>query len=194
MLPEPLKYLAGFASLNVEWLAPHDTITTTIQTASGIHGTFSITFALPAKSIGGQSYKITGSKGQLITSSEDGKLKVTITDTKGHVESNLYDVDGVPIELANFLKVVKGGEDNGLGDPYNTLKDVALIQAAIIHVARHGAQFFLLDSLPLGFATGPARPLPWLAQQRRNCPGLYSICTRKLRSYSCCVLPLTYST
>lgn len=131
MIPEPLKHLAGFASLNIEWLAPHDTITSTIQTTNGIHGTFAMTFAVPAQSLATTSFKITGSKGQISTSNEDGKLKVTVTSSEGHIESTLYEIDGVPVELASFFKVVKGGADDGLGDPYNALKDVALIQAAL---------------------------------------------------------------
>jgi len=131
MLPEPLKYLSGFASLNVDWLAPLDTITTTIQTVNGIHGTFFMTFSLPAESLKGNVYEITGTKGRITATTLPGaKVAVKFTNTKDEVETTEYDDKGVPNELASFFKVVGGGDDDGLGDPYNALKDVALLQAS----------------------------------------------------------------
>lgn len=114
----------------MDWLTPLDTITTIIQTTNGIHGTFFITFSLPAESLRGDVYTITGTKGRLTAIITDDKVVVKLTNTKGEVDTSEYDGQGVPNELASFIKVVVGGSDDGLGDPHNALKDVALLQAS----------------------------------------------------------------
>jgi len=145
-LPEPLKYLSGFSSLNVDWLAPIDTITTTLQTTGGIHGTFTMTFALPFKPSSGNTFNVIGTTGQIATVVEGNRMKVTITNAKGGVEISEYPVDGVPLELASFVNVVRGAADDGLGDPLNALKDAAFLQAAF---ESHGKPIDLVELVKL---------------------------------------------
>jgi hypothetical protein len=130
ILPEPLKHLSGFASLNVDWLAPLDTITSTLQTTGGTHGTFTMSFALSAQTLSDISFKVNGSSGQATLAIVGNKMIVTITNSKEEAEVSEYIMDGVPAELAGFVNVVNGVADDGLGDPLNALKDAALMQAA----------------------------------------------------------------
>lgn len=145
-LPEPLKYLSGFASLNVDWLAPLDTITTTLQTTSGIPGTFTMSFVLASKTLGNNSFKVNGTLGQITTVDGGDRMKVTITDSKGKAEVSEYPKDGVPLELASFVNVIKGTTDDGLGDPHNALKDAALLQAAF---ESHGSPVDMIELVKL---------------------------------------------
>src|SRR5882757_7175766 len=66
-----MTHLSGFASLNKDWLAPHDTINATIKAADGSHGTFELSFAAPSPSRSGA-----GGGGGIIITGTDGWLQV----------------------------------------------------------------------------------------------------------------------
>jgi len=152
MLPSPLTQLSGFASLNKEWLAPHDTINTIIKTADGAHGIFELSFAAPtaSRSAIGNGTIITGTEGylvieqtkvkELVTGGDQTVFRITIKSSKKEPNGELgpettevidESVRGVESELASFFAAALEGKDDGLGDPLGALKDVAIIQAAL---------------------------------------------------------------
>ncbi|KAG1726233.1 hypothetical protein EDB19DRAFT_1833528 [Suillus lakei] len=67
ILPSTMTHLSGFASLNKECLAPHDTINTIIKNADGSHGIFELSFTAPSpsRSDADQGLVITGTDGWL---------------------------------------------------------------------------------------------------------------------------------
>lgn len=145
--------LSGFASLNSEWLAPHDTINAIIKTADGSHGTFELSFAAPIQSresVGNHSTIITGTRGYMtidltkatdpVTRDEKPIFRIVIksvspvTDGKSGTErEDVIDepMRGVELELASFFTVTSEGKEDGLGSPRGALRDVALIEAAL---------------------------------------------------------------
>ncbi|EIN14628.1 oxidoreductase family protein [Punctularia strigosozonata HHB-11173 SS5] len=155
LFPTPLKGLSGFASLNKKILAPHDTITATLNFEGGPHGLLEISFAAPHLDCGlGNGYTIIGSDGWLTLSwgpylkDDEGKpvsaIQVTINKTvktkkeNGDVETKVETeviherTRGVQVEIASFLHAVEGQDDGlGLGEARNALKDVAVIEAAL---------------------------------------------------------------
>ncbi|KAH7908442.1 hypothetical protein BJ138DRAFT_355779 [Hygrophoropsis aurantiaca] len=146
MLPGDLTHLSGFASLNKEWLAPHDTINTIIKAADGSHGIFELSFAAPAasRSAVGNGTIITGTEGWLSVSqtkvNDKAVLRVTIKSAKPDAHGKLgpekeevidEEVRGVQVELAGFFAAAYEQRDDGLGDPFGALKDVAIIEAAL---------------------------------------------------------------
>jgi len=152
MLPSAMTHLSGFASLNKEWLAPHDTINTTIKNADGSHGIFELSFAAPSPSRSGVG-------GGLIITGTDGWLQVQQTkarDLVHNVEKSVFRITiksairdangvlgpekeevidepirGVEMEQASFFAAALEGQDDGLGSPRGALKDVAVIEAAL---------------------------------------------------------------
>ncbi|KAL6298949.1 oxidoreductase family protein [Sparassis latifolia] len=150
LLPSPLKTLSGFASLNKKWLAPHDTINSVVQSADGSHGIIEMTFAAPLPSrsqTAGNGITMTGTDGYLTVNqvqvidggSSVGRFRITLRtvqkDANGKETGEAEEiidkpVDGVPQELARFLKAVTG-EDDGKGDARGALADVAVIQASL---------------------------------------------------------------
>jgi hypothetical protein len=148
-----MTHLTGFASLNKDWLAPHDTINATIKTADGSHGIFELSFAAPSP-----SRSSAGGGGGIIVTGTDGWLQVQQTQACDFVynvkkpvfritiKSATRDANGVlgpekeevidePIrgverEQASFFAALDG-KDDGLGNPFGALKDVAVIQAAL---------------------------------------------------------------
>ncbi|EGN93485.1 hypothetical protein SERLA73DRAFT_189645 [Serpula lacrymans var. lacrymans S7.3] len=151
MLPSSLTHLSGFASLNKDYLAPHDTINTILKAADGSHGIFELSFAAPSASRSsiGNGTIITGTDGYLtvaqtkvqdpVTGGDKSVFRVTIKSVKtengkaGPEKEEVIDeaVRGVELELASFFAAALEGKDDGLGDPLGALKDVALIQAAL---------------------------------------------------------------
>lgn len=128
ILQEPLKSVSGFASLNIDWLAPLDTLTAVIQTASGAHGTFSLSFAVPAQSAARSEFVVIGTEGLVEITRGDSALELKLTKAGGSVVLADHAFRGVELELAAFVDAVKGVED-GLGTPLSALKDVGLLQA-----------------------------------------------------------------
>lgn len=147
-LPSPLTSLSGFASLNKDYLEPNDTVNAVLKAADGSHGMFELTFAAPTQSRTGNTMTVTGHSGWLSvnhatvedasTGSQTPVIRVTIksiteVDGKpGAEKEEVIDepVRGVEIELKSFFAAI-GGADDGLGNPAEALKDVAIIQAAL---------------------------------------------------------------
>ncbi|KAG8835827.1 hypothetical protein FRC17_000790 [Serendipita sp. 399] len=140
VLPSHFKELTGFASLNREHLAPHDTIHTLIRSDDGTHGIFELSFGLPA-SPGSDIFRVIGSEGTLLitkyhetdpeTQESQQFIKVAITNAKtGETEEIVEKSCGVQMELTNFARHL-AGEDDGLGSPLGALRDVAIIQAGL---------------------------------------------------------------
>jgi len=148
-----MTHLSGFASLNKDWLAPHDTINSIIKTADGSHGTFELSFAAPSPSRssagGGGGIIITGTDGWLqvqktqardfVHNIEKPVFRITIKsaarDANGvlgpeKVEVIDEPIKGVEMEQASFFMALEG-KDDGLGSPIGALKDVAVIEAAL---------------------------------------------------------------
>lgn len=140
ILPSPITHLSGFASLNKDYLAPHDTINTILKNADGSHGIFELSFAAPTQSLSKASNgtTVTGTSGWLFVTQDQGVIKTTIktiaeVDGKpGPEQEEVIEEKqcGVEAELKSFLGAIAGNDD-GLGEPENALKDVAIIQAAL---------------------------------------------------------------
>ncbi|KAG6380494.1 hypothetical protein JVT61DRAFT_8649 [Boletus reticuloceps] len=164
ILPSPLAYLSGFASLNVEWLAPHDTLISIIKCADGSHGIFELSFAAPTQSRSsiGDGIVITGTDGYLtvnqtkvkdpVTGDEKSVFRVIIKSIirnadgkEGPEREEVIDeaVRGVEVELASFFAAVVEGKDDGLGSPRGALRDVAMIEASL----NSGGQLIDLEKL-----------------------------------------------
>lgn len=147
-----MAFISGFASLNTEWLAPHDTINAIIKCADGSHGIFELSVAAPTQSRAsvGNGTVITGTNGYITVDEIDVKDPVTgeekpvfrviirsvAKDTHGKVGCEREEVidepvRGVELELASFFAVALEGKQDGLGDPRGALQDVAIIEAAL---------------------------------------------------------------
>jgi len=144
ILQEPLKLVSGFASLNIDWLAPLDTLTAVIQTASGAHGTFSLSFAAPAQEAARFGFVVLGTEGLVEIIREGSSLILKLTKADGSVVSTNHAQSGVELELAAFVNAIKGVDD-GLGTPLGALKDVGLIQATL---ESQGKPIDLLEVVP----------------------------------------------
>ncbi|KAF5373425.1 hypothetical protein D9615_009419, partial [Tricholomella constricta] len=149
MLPHQLTHLSAFASLNKDYLMPHDTINAVVRAGSHFHGTAELTFASPTKSRPvSDGFVITGTDGWLsvnqvnVEGSDAPVLRVSITSvikTEGgeteegeKVEIIEEPVQGVKAELASFFDAILGKSGVAdFGDPLAALRDVAFIQAAL---------------------------------------------------------------
>lgn len=136
--------MVGFASLNIDWLAPLDTLTTVIQTASGAHGTFSLSFAVPAQSAARFGFVVLGTEGMVEITRDGSDLTLRFTKADGSVISTGHAPRGVELELAGFVNAIKGLDD-GLGTPLSALKDVGLLQATF---ESKGKRIDLQDLVP----------------------------------------------
>ncbi|KAF8064821.1 hypothetical protein FPV67DRAFT_156659 [Lyophyllum atratum] len=147
MLPHRLTHLSGFASLNKDFLKPHDTINAVVRAGSHFHGTAEMTFASPTKSRPvADGFLITGTDGWLsvnqvdVEGSDTPVLRVkikTVVKAEGKPEEEKEEiieepVQGVNLELASFFDAILGKSDvSDIGDPLEALRDVAFIQAAL---------------------------------------------------------------
>ncbi|KAJ3785061.1 hypothetical protein GGU10DRAFT_292985 [Lentinula aff. detonsa] len=144
MLPQTFTHLSGFASLNKEYLPPHDTIHCVVQAGSHYHGIVEMTFASPTKSVpAAENIVITGSKGWLAcnATSEGFKMVIRIAEqkdseaTEEKEEIMNFPRKGVETELEAFfddiVKQQAGEHTSSIGDPKAALEDVAFIQAAL---------------------------------------------------------------
>ncbi|KAG6833640.1 hypothetical protein H0H93_013126 [Arthromyces matolae] len=151
MLPSRLTELSGFASLNRDFLAPHDTINVAVRSGSNFHGTAELTFASPTKARPvADGFVITGTEGWLSVSHVDGKWRVTIQvagkDSEEKEEVSAYEGEGVMREIEAFVGAIdKSDEALPIGDPLEALRDVAFIQAAL---NSNGALVDLIDLVP----------------------------------------------
>ncbi|KAG9026550.1 hypothetical protein FRB95_008721 [Tulasnella sp. JGI-2019a] len=146
VLSDPIVSATGHASLTKEHLPPHDTIQSILQTSSGAHGIFELSFALP---IGGEYastvVEITGTTGFVklsLTSkaTEEGRdpkphYIVKVVGQDGTEKVTEFLSDGVEKEVEYFAKAVLGVKDDpvgqGKGDPRGAVRDVAIIQASL---------------------------------------------------------------
>ena len=148
VLPYPLTHLSGFASLNKNYLLPHDTIQAIAKAGDNFHGIIEITYASPTKSFpeGSHHFVITGTEGWLYVTILN-KLATTETIIRTVIKS-VVKVDGKPdeekeeviekaesgivAEFASFFNAISGEDDGlGFGEPSSALGDVAFIQAAL---------------------------------------------------------------
>ena len=149
MLPYPLTHLSGFASLNKDYLLPHDTIQTIAKSGDNFHGIIEITYASPTKSLPeGDLLVITGTEGWLSVNvvnkpGTTGTLIRTVIKSvvkvDGKPDEEKEEIiekpeSGVVTEFESFFDAIRvSGKDDGLGfgDPLSALNDVAFIQAAL---------------------------------------------------------------
>jgi len=116
------------------------------------HGIFELSFASPAPSRAGEGNTtiVTGTKGWLQLSNakvvaDDGTersvVRVTIhkvthpQEKEGDVLTEVEEVvdepaKGVEVEIASFVRAIQG-EDDGFGEPFSALRDVAIIEASL---------------------------------------------------------------
>ena len=139
--------LSGYASLNQEYLAPHDTINSVVRLADGSHGIFELTFASPVPSMhalarGGVT--VTGTEGWMsidnaTTVEGKGALRIVVhtrvVDAEGNAtgeteEKIEVEVRGVKEEFKRFFNAINGSDDH-TGRPEDALGDVAFIQASL---------------------------------------------------------------
>lgn len=154
-----MAHLSGFASLNADWLAPHDTINAVVKSADGSHGVFELSVAAPTQSrasaSNGNGIIVTGTNGYItvdqatardpVTGTEQPVFRVVIRSVSrdadgkqvGPEREEVIDepMRGVELQLASFFAAAlegKGNNDgNGLGSPRGALCDVAFIEAAL---------------------------------------------------------------
>lgn len=116
--------------MNFDWLAPLDTLTAVIQTASGAHGSFSLGFAVSAQGAARFGFTVLGTEGLIEITRGGSGLTLKLTKSDGSTVSIDHAHRGVELELAAFVNAIKGVDD-GLGTPSSALKDVGLLQAAL---------------------------------------------------------------
>ncbi|TFK65538.1 oxidoreductase family protein [Pluteus cervinus] len=159
VLPHRLTHLSGFASLNKDYLAPHDTIHAIVKADSQFHGTVELTWANPTSSRStADGFVITGTDGWLtVDHSWQPKpvFRVVITSVvkaEGEPEREVEEViehpiNGVAEEIGSFFRAIGGQNEAGfnLGDPLEALRDVAFIQAGL---NSNGQLVDLIDLVP----------------------------------------------
>ncbi|KAJ6581883.1 hypothetical protein B0H19DRAFT_1116840 [Mycena capillaripes] len=145
MLPQPLTHLSAFASLNHEYLKPHDTIHAVAKAGSHFHGIVELSFGASTKSVASSdAFVITGSEGWMSINfaNVEGtgrvlriliKRAVKVEDKPTEEVEEVIDVPtkGVQAELASFFDAIKGKDTLDIGDPLGALNDVAFIQAGL---------------------------------------------------------------
>ncbi|KAH9474451.1 hypothetical protein JR316_0012910 [Psilocybe cubensis] len=145
MLPHPLTHLSAFASLNKDYLKPHDTIHAIVKAGDHFTGTAELTWAFPTQSRPqADGFVITGSDGwisvNLIYNPGAPIIRIVVKSVQKpegkpeEVTEETIDIPsrGVAAELASFFDKIAGNDDGqGLGDPLAALGDVAFIQAAL---------------------------------------------------------------
>ncbi|EAU81234.2 oxidoreductase family protein [Coprinopsis cinerea okayama7 len=143
ILPDPLTHLSAFASLNKEYLKPHDTINAIAKADGKYHGTIELSWAFPTadKPPLGDQFVVTGTRGwvSINHSWPTSSVKVTIRSikpTEGGKEEEVQEViekpiQGVEAELRDFFDVISGKQALPIGVPEGALFDVAVIQAAL---------------------------------------------------------------
>jgi len=135
MLPQRMTALSGFASLNKDYLAPHDTIAVAVKADSHFHGNLFMTFAHPTQEKPkADAFTFTGDKGFMTinNASADGKQVIRIiTRTAEGEKVEDFPTEGVKAELESFFAKIKGEKTIEIGDALEALRDVAFIQAAL---------------------------------------------------------------
>ncbi|KAG7445420.1 oxidoreductase family protein [Guyanagaster necrorhizus] len=134
LLPQPITHLSSFASLNKEYLAPHDTIHAIAKASSHYSGTLEMTFAFPTTSkpvSAKDAYVVTGTEGYAAISIDGGFIKAILTTEKKETVVK-EKMRGVELELGSFFDAADSKEGiEPFGNPVDALKDVAFIEAAL---------------------------------------------------------------
>ncbi|SJL13264.1 related to dehydrogenases and related proteins [Armillaria ostoyae] len=134
LLPQPITHLSSFASLNKDYLAPHDTIHAIAKASEHYNGTIEMTFAFPTTSkpvSAKDACVVTGTEGYAAISIEGGFVKAVLTTEKKEtiVEERMT---GVQVEFGSFFDAADGKQGvEPFGSPVGALKDVAFIEAAL---------------------------------------------------------------
>ncbi|KAF8169514.1 hypothetical protein BJ912DRAFT_1048320 [Pholiota molesta] len=147
MLPQAFTHLSGFASLNKDYLKPHDTIHSVVKAGDHFHGISEMTFASPTKSRPqAENFVITGNDGWLsvnqvnIPGSDKPVIRIvvkSVVKAEGKPDEEAEEIidvpsQGVVAEQTSFFNALSGKDDGlNLGDPSAALADVAFIQAAL---------------------------------------------------------------
>ncbi|KAG8851646.1 hypothetical protein FRB96_009142 [Tulasnella sp. 330] len=151
ILPDPIVSVTGHASLTKAYLAPHDTIQSILQTSSGAHGIFDVSFASPNKQHASSQIVITGSSGCIQISNTNKvpdrggsdprpRYMVKVVGQDGESEVSEFPSSGVEREIEYFSKTVMSVKDDavveGKGEPRGALRDVAVIQASLMSLGQ----------------------------------------------------------
>ncbi|KAK7025036.1 GFO-IDH-moca domain-containing protein [Favolaschia claudopus] len=145
MLPKPLTHLSGVASLNHEYLKPHDTIHAVVKAGSDFHGIVELSFGAPTKTTPtADQFVIIGSEGWLTVNSANVEgtgqvLRILVkraVKVEGKPTEEVEEIIekpkiGVEAEFGSFFDAIRGKETLDIGDPLTALGDVAFIQAGL---------------------------------------------------------------
>ena len=121
-----LTHVSGFSALLQSHLPPHDTLNGALKTASGVSGTFSISYGTTFK---GTEYVVAGENGTVtvsfpkVTVARDG-AEPEVKDFTGHSF-------GVGPEVKAFAEAVLSGVKNPLQAPEEALRDMEIIEALL---------------------------------------------------------------
>ncbi|GJJ14657.1 hypothetical protein Clacol_008923 [Clathrus columnatus] len=133
-LPSHPTHLSAHVSLNLEHLAPKDTLIAVVQSSDGSHGLFERSEGGPSVSRKSTGFKITGNEGWIHLRPENGVQKITVhkvTEKSEEVEEFEYKEEGVKKELEYWAQAVLGEPTIDVGNPWETLRDVAFIEAGL---------------------------------------------------------------
>jgi predicted dehydrogenase len=139
ILPSPVASVVARTSLVLPYLAPVDTLVSTLQLASGVIGSLRKSWAAPPGKPLGDVFEGWCEKGYLTLSPHDGgKIKLSVFEDGQAVVEEVFARSGVERELASFIGRIAGTgpqdwerQGEAIGKPEEVLKDLALIQAAL---------------------------------------------------------------
>lgn len=142
ILPSPLASLVASRQLLQAHLAPFDTLQGLLSTASGVTGSFALSFGV--ESGGPREYVFRGSLGALVVDFSGPTHTVAFTpvrvegEEEGRVEEWEMEGNGVECEFAAFARALAGGvgseeanEVERRSGPRAALRDVECIQRAL---------------------------------------------------------------
>ncbi|CAG8978832.1 hypothetical protein HYALB_00013206 [Hymenoscyphus albidus] len=118
--------LTAYTTLLQEYLPPVDTVNSVWQTASGISGTFSVSFGT---TLSGSEYVVACEKGSVTVSF--GKVTVKLGEEKENVESVKEfkeEGSGVKQEVAAWAKSIADGVFNTKQSPQHALADLEILE------------------------------------------------------------------
>ncbi|CAG8951091.1 hypothetical protein HYFRA_00006489 [Hymenoscyphus fraxineus] len=118
--------LTAYTTLLQEYLPPVDTVNSVWQTASGISGTFSVSFGT---TLSGSEYVVACEKGSVTVSF--GKVTVKLGEEKENVESVKEfkeEGSGVKQEVAAWAKSIADGVFNTKQSPEHALADLEILE------------------------------------------------------------------
>lgn len=136
-LPSYPTELAAHVSLNLEHLAPKDTLVAVVKSSDGSHGLFERSEGGPSDSRKTSSFTITGTQGWIDRRPGNNLSKVTVhkvkKDGKGEEDIQVFEFknDDVKNEIEYWALAVLGKPTLDVGDPRETLRDVAFIEASL---------------------------------------------------------------